>query len=54
MPSSSTGAGWNFADALHWVCSAACGQFVTFDDRGFVLRAQALKLVPEVVIPGRS
>lgn len=46
--------GLDFADALHWVCSVACGQFVTFDDRGFVRRAQALKLVPEVVIPGRA
>ncbi|MGH8566785.1 MAG: hypothetical protein ACREXU_01905, partial [Gammaproteobacteria bacterium] len=46
--------GLDFADALHWVCSAACGQFVTFDDRGFVRRAQALKLVPEVAIPGRA
>ncbi len=46
--------GLDFADALHWVCSAACGRFVTFDDRGFVRRAQALKLVPEVVIPGRT
>lgn len=46
--------GLDFADALHWVCSAACGQFVTFDDRGFVRRAQALKLVPEVVVPGRA
>ena len=46
--------GLDFADALHWVCSAACGRFVTFDDRGFVRRAQALKLVPEVVVPGRA
>jgi predicted nucleic-acid-binding protein len=46
--------GLDFADALHWVCSAACGQFVTFDDRGFVRRTQALKLVPEVAVPTRA
>lgn len=43
--------GLDFADALHWVCSAACGRLVTFDDRGFVRRAKRLKLVPEVVVP---
>lgn len=44
--------GLDFADALHWVCSAACSQFATFDDRGFVRRAKRLKLVPEVAVPG--
>ena len=43
--------GFDFADALHWVCSAACSRFVTFDDRGFVKRAKRLKLVPEVSVP---
>lgn len=43
--------GLDFADALHWVCSAACGQFVTFDDRGFARRAKRLKLEPEVATP---
>ncbi|MFA7281852.1 MAG: type II toxin-antitoxin system VapC family toxin [Sterolibacterium sp.] len=44
--------GLDFADALHWVCSATCSQFATFDDRGFVRRAKRLKLKPEVWIPG--
>ena len=44
--------GLDFADALHWVCSAACSQFVSFDDRGFVRRAKRLKLVPDVMVPG--
>lgn len=44
--------GLDFADALHWVCSAACSQFVSFDDRGFVRRAKRLKLVPDVTVPG--
>jgi predicted nucleic-acid-binding protein len=44
--------GLDFADALHWLSSAACSQFVTFDDRGFVRRAKRLKLVPEVAVPG--
>ncbi|MDZ4251068.1 MAG: type II toxin-antitoxin system VapC family toxin [Sulfuritalea sp.] len=44
--------GLDFADALHWVCSAACRQFVSFDDRGFVRRAKRLKLVPDVTVPG--
>ncbi|MBI5920370.1 MAG: type II toxin-antitoxin system VapC family toxin [Betaproteobacteria bacterium] len=43
--------GLDFADALHWACSAACSQFATFDDRGFVRRAKRLKLVPEVAAP---
>jgi predicted nucleic-acid-binding protein len=43
--------GLDFADALHWVCSTACSQFVTFDDRGFVRRARRLKLQPEVALP---
>lgn len=43
--------GLDFADALHWVCSAASSQLVTFDDRGFVRLAKRLKLMPEVVLP---
>ena len=43
--------GLDFADALHWICSAACSRFATFDDRGFVRRAKRLKLVPEVTVP---
>ncbi|CAG0988739.1 hypothetical protein RHDC4_02364 [Rhodocyclaceae bacterium] len=43
--------GIDFADALHWVCSAACSRFATFDDRGFVRKAKQLKLVPEVMLP---
>ena len=44
--------GLDFADALHWVSSASCRQFTTFDDRGLVRRARRLKLVPEVHLPG--
>lgn len=44
--------GFDFADALHWVCSAGCSQFASFDDRGFVRRARRLERVPEVIVPG--
>ena len=40
--------GLDFADALHWACSAACAQFVTFDDRRLVRRTRRLGLKPEV------
>lgn len=43
--------GFDFADALHWTCSAACERFVSFDDRKFVRRARRLGLVPEVTLP---
>jgi len=43
--------GLDFADALHWTCSAACERFVSFDDRRFVRRARSLGLVPEVMLP---
>lgn len=43
--------GLDFADALHCVCSAACNQLATFDDRGFVRKAKRLKLTPEVMLP---
>ncbi|MDZ7621893.1 MAG: type II toxin-antitoxin system VapC family toxin [Candidatus Competibacteraceae bacterium] len=43
--------GFDFSDALHWVSSAACSQFVTFDDRGFARRAKRMKLAPEVSVP---
>lgn len=43
--------GLDFADALHWTCSAACERFVSFDDRKFVRRARRLGLVPEVRLP---
>jgi predicted nucleic-acid-binding protein len=42
--------GLDFADALHWTCSASCERFVSFDDRGFVRRAGRLGLIPEVVL----
>jgi predicted nucleic-acid-binding protein len=42
--------GLDFADAVHWVCSASCSGFATFDDRGFVRRASSLKLAPKVVL----
>jgi len=43
--------GLDFADALHWSCSAACTRFVSSDDRRFVRRARRLGLAPEVVLP---
>ena len=42
--------GLDFADALHWACSAGCERMVTFDDRGFVRRAKRLALTPEVAL----
>jgi predicted nucleic acid-binding protein len=42
--------GLDFADALHWAGSAACGQVISFDDRRFVRRARQLRLAPEVVL----
>ena len=44
--------GLDFADALHWACSAGCQRLVTFDDRGFARRAKRLGLAPEVTVPG--
>jgi len=43
--------GLDFADALHWVTSAACSQLVTFDDRRFIRRAKKLSRTPPVVAP---
>ena len=43
--------GLDFADALHWACSAGCQRLVSFDDRGFVRRAKRLGLNPEVTRP---
>ena len=43
--------GLDFADALHWSCSAACERFVTFDDRKLVRRARRLGLAPEIALP---
>ena len=43
--------GFDFADALHWVCSAGCRQFVSFDDRKLVRRARPLGRTPEIVMP---
>jgi predicted nucleic-acid-binding protein len=40
----------DFADALHWTCSAHCREFVSCDDRGFVRRARRMKRGPEVVL----
>jgi len=42
--------GLDFADALHWTCSANCERFVSFDDRKFVRRARRLGLIPEVML----
>jgi predicted nucleic-acid-binding protein len=46
--------GIDFADALHLCASAACTEFLTFDDRGFVRRAQKLRLKPQVARPAAS
>lgn len=40
--------GLDFADALHWVSSAACTVLMTFDDRPFVRRAARLPRRPAV------
>lgn len=42
--------GLDFADALHWVSSAACTQLVTFDDR-FIRRAKRPTRTPPVALP---
>lgn len=44
--------GLDFADALHWACSAGCQRLVTFDNRGFARRAKRLGLSPEVSVAG--
>jgi predicted nucleic-acid-binding protein len=43
--------GLDFADALHWACSASCDRFVTFDDRRLVRRARKLALKPPITLP---
>jgi len=43
--------GLDFADALHWACSAGCQRLVSIDDHGFVRRAKRLGLNPEVTRP---
>ena len=43
--------GLDFADALHWVTSAACSRLVTFDDRRFIRRAKKLSRTPRVSLP---
>jgi len=45
--------GIDFADALHHAASKACGELLTFDDRGFALRARKLRLKPPVQVPTR-
>ncbi len=44
--------GLDFADALHWACSAGCERLVTFDDKRFARRAKRLGLAPAVSLPG--
>jgi predicted nucleic-acid-binding protein len=46
--------GLDFADALHLACSSACTRFLSFDDKGFVRRANRLGLKPQVTIPNES
>jgi len=43
--------GLDFADALHLVSSQQASEFVTFDDKKFARRANALKLKPTCVVP---
>lgn len=43
-------AGFDFADALHWVSSKECRTFMTFDDRGFARRAQREGSEPKVQV----
>ena len=43
--------GIDFADALHFSASSACVELLTFDDRGFVRRAEKLHLKPRVTRP---
>ncbi len=43
--------GFDFADALRWVSSAASDRMLTFDRR-FAQRARRSKLTPEVVLAG--
>lgn len=42
--------GLDFADALHWACSASCEHFLTFDDRKLVRRARTLGLKPDIAL----
>jgi predicted nucleic-acid-binding protein len=42
--------GLDFADALHWTCSAHCREFVSFEDRRFVRRARRMKRAPAVLL----
>ena len=43
--------GIDFADALHHAASGACGELLTFDDRGYARRANRLGLAPPVTVP---
>ena len=45
--------GIDFADALHLMASRACGELLTFDDRGYARRARKLGLKPPVRVPTR-
>jgi predicted nucleic-acid-binding protein len=45
--------GIDLADALHVAASKACGELLTFDDRGFARRARKLRLKPSVRVPSR-
>jgi predicted nucleic-acid-binding protein len=44
--------GFDFADALHWCCSADCSEFLTFDDRRFARRTKTVKRKPTVRLLG--
>ena len=45
--------GIDFADALHLAASQSCSELLTFDDRGYALRAKKLRLKPTVRVPNR-
>lgn len=42
--------GLDFADALHWACSASREHFLTFDDRKLVRRTRTLGLKPDIAL----
>ena len=47
----SSGAGFDFADALHHASYVACSRVASFDDRRFARRALRLGLAPTVDVP---
>ena len=46
-----SGAGLDFADALHHASYRACESMASFDDKKFARRAKRMGLTPRVVVP---